>query len=228
LVRWRHPRKGLLTPASFLTVAENTGLLRTIDACVIDQVAGTAAGWAKAGIDFGRIAVNISAASFTEPDFVHALRERLDRAGMAPHHLTIEVVESIFISERAGGVVGKLDLLRGMGVRIELDDFGTGYAALAHLRAFKVDGIKLDRSFVGGLGVDREDEVITSAIVGLARNLGIGCVAEGIETERQARFLEDLGCESGQGHLFGAPGDEAAATALLRRMAVSTPNFLPA
>ena len=218
LVRWRHPRKGLLPPASFLARAEAGGLTRAIDARVVQQVATIAARWTKAGLDFGRIAVNVSAASFAEPHFVTALAQTLDRAGMDPRHLMVEVVESIFINDDAKSVIGKCDALRCLGVQIELDDFGTGYAALAHLRTFNVDGIKLDRSFLAGVGTNREDEVIIGAIVGLANNLGLCCVAEGIETERQLQFLRELGCQNGQGYLFGRPADGASVTAWLRHL----------
>ena len=219
LVRWRHPRKGLLSPASFLARAEAVGLTRAIDARVIEQVATFAAQWTKAGLDFGRIAVNISAGSFADPHFVTTLAQTLDRAGMDPRHLMVEVVESIFINDDADNVIGKFDELRRLGIQIELDDFGTGYAALAHLRAFKVDGIKLDRSFVAGVGKSREDEIIVSAVVGLANNLGLCCVAEGIETDRQLEFLRELGCQNGQGYLFGRPAEGASVTAWLSHLA---------
>ena len=218
LVRWHHPRKGLLSPASFLARAEVAGLIREIDARVVQQVATLAARWTKAGFDFGRIAVNVSAASFAEPHFVTALARTLDRAGMNPRHLMVEVVESIFINDDAESVIGKCDELRRLGVQIELDDFGTGYAALAHLRTFKVDGIKLDRSFVSGVGTNREDEIIVGAVVGLANNLGLCCVAEGIETDRQLEFLRELGCENGQGYLFGRPADGASVTVWLSHL----------
>lgn len=219
LVRWNHPRKGLLAPSNFLARAEAGGLTRAIDARVAQQVATLAARWTRAGFDFGRIAINVSAGSFAEPHFVTALAQTLDRAGMDPRHLVIEVVESIFINDGAGNVIEKIDELRRMGVKIELDDFGTGYAALAHLRTFKVDGIKLDHSFVAGVDTNRENEIIVGAVVGLANNLGIGCVAEGIETERQLEFLRDIGCESGQGYLFGRAADGASVTAWLRDLA---------
>ena len=219
LVRWRHPRKGLLSPSSFLARAEAVGLTRAIDAHVIQQVATFAAQWTKAGLDFGRIAVNISAGSFAEPHFVSALAQTLERAGMDPRHFMVEVVESIFINDDADNVIGKFNELRRLGIQIELDDFGTGYAALAHLRAFKVDGIKLDRSFVAGVGTNREDEIIVGAVVGLANNLGLCCVAEGIETDRQLEFLRELGCKNGQGYLFGRPAAGASVTAWLSRLA---------
>ena len=215
LVRWRHPRKGLLSPSSFLARAEAVGLTRAIDALIVQQVAGLAAQWTKTGLDFGRIAVNISAGSFAEPHFVTTLAQTLDRAGMHPRHLTVEVVESVFINDDPDNVIGKFDELRRLGIQIELDDFGTGYAALAHLRAFKVDGIKLDRSFVAGVGTNRDDEIIVGAVVGLANNLGLCCVAEGIETNRQLEFLRELGCENGQGYLFGRPADGPCVTAWL-------------
>lgn len=219
LVRWRHPRKGLLFPPSFLAHADAVGLTRAIDVRVIEQVATLAAQWTKAGLDFGHIAVNISARSFAEPNFVSKLAQALAQANMNPSHLVVEVVESIFINDNAENVNGKFDELRRLGIKIELDDFGTGYAALSHLRAFKVDGIKLDRSFIAGIGTDTNDEILVSAIVGLGNNLGLCCVAEGIETDRQLEFLRGLGCENGQGYLFGRPADGASVTPWLSQLA---------
>ena len=136
--------------------------------------------------------------------------------GVPPQRFAVEMVESAFIGGHATEVAAKLSKLRQLGIGIDLDDFGTGYASLTHLRLFQVDRIKLDASFVEGIGDDPDDDIIVTAIVRLAKSLGLRCVAEGVETQRQFDFLAKLGCDDVQGYLFARPMDERRMTTWLR------------
>jgi diguanylate cyclase (GGDEF)-like protein/PAS domain S-box-containing protein len=215
LVRWRHPQRGVLGPGEFLEFAAEAGLLTELDQCVAERAIAAAAGWARAGLDYGVLAVNLSGDSFANSNLADQLAALLAAHGVPPQRFALEMVERAFVAEHASEVAAKLARLRALGVGIDLDDFGTGYASLTHLRLFPVDRIKLDAGFIKGVGDDPDDDIIVTAIVRLTKSLGLRCVAEGVETRRQFDFLAGLGCDEVQGYLFARPMDERRMTAWL-------------
>jgi diguanylate cyclase (GGDEF)-like protein len=206
LVRWEHPRLGLLGPDRFVDIAEESGLIRSIGAWVLRHAAAQAAGWRAA--DPGgpplELAVNLSARQLSRPDaLVEMVTEVLRDTGLPPALLALEITESALVDEGEGA----LDRLRALGVRLVLDDFGTGYASLAQLKRLRFDAIKVDRSFVASLGLadEGEDALLVAAIIHMATALGLIVVAEGVESARQLRRLSALRCAQGQGYHFARP-----------------------
>ncbi len=200
LVRWQHPERGLLLPGEFLTVAEQSTLIDDIGAWVLRE-----AGAVKAASDRpGYLAVNVSPAQLSRHGLVDDVRKVLWDGQIEPGDLVIELTESVMLT---GSEAGREQLreLDALGVRLVIDDFGTGFSALSHLRDLPVSGIKIDRTFTNGLGVDRQCERIVEALIGMANGMGIDLVAEGVETEQQAEILLNLGCRHAQGYLFGRP-----------------------
>jgi diguanylate cyclase (GGDEF)-like protein/PAS domain S-box-containing protein len=199
LVRWRHPERGLVMPDEFLGVAEHSGAIGAIGAVVLDQACRTAAGWTSSPAG-PQIAVNVSARQLSDPGFTDEVVDALHRSGLAPARLCLEVTETSLMEAESG--VRHLVALKAMGVRIAIDDFGMGYSSLGRLRRLPVDTLKIDRSFVAGLGRDEEDDEIVRAVVGLAKSLGLSVVAEGIEDLVQLAAATRLGCDTGQGYLW--------------------------
>jgi diguanylate cyclase (GGDEF)-like protein/PAS domain S-box-containing protein len=197
LLRWRHPRQGLLSPGEFIAVAEETGDIEGIGAWVLKEACSRAAGW-PAGIF---VSVNLSARQFRGDGLVLTVSDALRASGLAPGRLQLEITESLLLHD-GEAVRGTLNTLRAWGVRISIDDFGTGYSSLGYLRTFSVDNIKIDRSFVKDLGDNSRTTAILEAVLALADQLGVSLTAEGIETEAQAERLQAMGCRQGQGYLF--------------------------
>jgi diguanylate cyclase (GGDEF)-like protein len=195
-------------PAEFLEVAEESGLVKGMGGFVMSTALGVAARDASSR----GMAVNVSGRELAEPDFAGRVLRRLGRVGLAPDRLTIEVTESAVVPY-LDGVVPQLSLLRQEGVTVALDDFGTGYSSLTHLRALPVDIVKIDRSFVERVVVDGPDRRIVAAVTELATGLGLGTVAEGIETKAQHEVVKALGCRWGQGYLYGRPAADLAPAA---------------
>jgi len=204
LLRWQRPGHGLVRPATFIPVAEDSGLIVPLGRWVIGEAARQARYWLDLGLDFGRIAVNVAVAQVTRPGFAEDFLGQLALAGVSPERLSIEITESLFLDPQAP-VAEALARLRDAGVEIAIDDFGTGYSSLAYLKRLPIDTLKLDKSFTGDLPHDADDVSITRAILGLAETLSLSVVAEGIETREQRTFLQSLGCARGQGYLFGRP-----------------------
>ena len=206
LARWRHPDRGLVTPDQFLPLAEETGLIKELGAVMLRSSLGQLASWrerlpALAGFT---VAVNVSVRQLMSGDFRELVAEALAMTGMPAEALTLEITETALMNDtKAAGQV--LRQLRSLGVHLAVDDFGTGYSSLTYLKRFPVETIKVDRSFVSGLGIDAEDTSIVDAVVKLGHSLGLTVVAEGVETPLQLTRLRDLGCEFGQGYLFGRP-----------------------
>jgi EAL domain-containing protein (putative c-di-GMP-specific phosphodiesterase class I) len=215
LVRWAHPTRGLVGPADFIPLAEETGFIRRIGRWVLEQACRTAKGWPSvAGAPDGlSVSVNLSAREFARADLVDEVAAILAATGLPASRLEIEITESS-VMDRSEAAVRALAALRAIGVRLVLDDFGTGYSSLAYLRLLPLDTIKVDRTFVAGLGAGSSgpDGSIAAAVISLAHGLGIGVVAEGIETAEQAAALIALGCDSGQGYLYSpaVPAEELA------------------
>lgn len=199
LIRWNHPTGGLLPPDDFLPAIAHTPLMPVVTDWVIATACVAAASWGGGGV-----AVNIAASDVTRASLVPTVRSAIAANGLDPSQLTIELTEHALVSdlERA---TKNLRRLSDDGVRISLDDFGTGYSSLLYLKQLPITEIKIDRQFTGGITGRDEDNAIVSGIIRLARTIGVEVVAEGVETEEQARTLIQLGCHRGQGFLFGAP-----------------------
>ena len=215
LVRWRDPVLGDVSPVEFIPIAEASGLILDLDRTVQSLAVAHIAAWRTAGLDVPPIAVNASPRSVREPDFAGALLSRLDGAEV-PHELVqVEITEGALL-ENSGAVLKNLDALHRAHIGIAVDDFGTGYSSLAYLKRLPLAELKIDRSFVDGLGQDKEDEAIARAMLGLSVALELRAVAEGIENERQLSWLVDHGCLIGQGYHLARPLEVDAFVALLR------------
>ena len=202
LLRWRHPRKGLLGPQEFGQAFEDPHLALLMGERLLEVVMRDMRAWEASGCDFGHVAINVSSAEFARGELPERVLSALDAAGLPPERLTVEVTETVFLGRGNEVVRQSLRALNAAGVRIDLDDFGTGYASLTHLKQFPVDRIKIDRSFVHDIEHDIDDAAIVRAVIHLGRSLGIQTVAEGVENEAQAAYLRDNGCDHGQGYLY--------------------------
>jgi len=206
LIRWRHPELGLMLPAEFLGLAEQSELIVSIGAWVLETACAQAALWQQSGHAGFRIAVNVSAQQFQSGEFVQHVNAALHRSRLRPDSLELEITERSLIS---GGerTLAQFTTLRALGVRMSIDDFGTGYSALSYLKQLPVDVLKIDQSFVRAVATDPADATITSTIVQMARALNLSTIAEGVETIEQMQLLASYGCGRMQGHLF-APAVE--------------------
>jgi diguanylate cyclase (GGDEF)-like protein/PAS domain S-box-containing protein len=206
LVRWHHPERGLVPPAEFIPLAEQTGLIAGIGAWVLDTALAQAAVWASARHDHAALTVwvNLSARQLGDPGLVELVASSLQRHGVEAGQLGLEITESALL-EDAEGAVTALSSLRELGVRLAVDDFGTGYSSLSYLKRLPVDAVKIDRSFVDGLAVDGDDSAIVAAVAGMARALRLTTIAEGVENLDQLRALKRLGCDLAQGYFFTTP-----------------------
>ncbi len=221
LVRWRHPTRGLVSPAEFIPVAEETGLIRPLGLWVLNQACADAMRWP----DYVKVSVNLSPVQFRDRDLADKVADALDRSGLPAHRLELEITESLLLKE-SEAVLSILHEMRAHGVRIAMDDFGTGYSSLSYLRRFPFDKIKIDQSFVRNL-TEREDCIaIVRAVIGLGRSLGMTVIAEGVETEAQFRVLSGEGCDQVQGYLFSAPQPMPAVSELIGRY-VAAPAGAP-
>jgi len=207
LARWRHPGRGLLAPEDFLEVAEEAGLLRDLDARILRDACFRLTDWQCVQQGFSpRLSINLSAASLQDPVLIERVADTLAASGFEARNLLLEVTETSLVKdvERAQQNIVNL---KKMGVKLAVDDFGTGYSSLRYLRQFPVGMLKIDRSFVSGLGRNHDDDVIVSTIISMAASLGIQVVAEGVETADQRTILCGLGCDFLQGYLLGRPLD---------------------
>jgi EAL domain-containing protein (putative c-di-GMP-specific phosphodiesterase class I) len=200
LTRWRHPTKGMIPPAVFIPVAEDSGLILPLGTWALIEACEQAAHWP----DHLKIAVNLSPVQFSTPNLFGVIESTLAKTKLAPHRLELEITERIFMEE-SEKTLTTLHRLKQLGVRIALDDFGTGYSSLSYLRSFPFDKIKVDRTFVSDLAEGTENVVIVQAVVSIARALGMTTTAEGVDTPGQRDFLKALGCDEAQGYLFSAP-----------------------
>jgi len=205
LIRWRHPTRGLVPAFSFLPAAEKAGLMDALDNVVMDQSCAAAAEIASWGYKQACVSINMSMPQLRDPDILKRLIKYMDRHGITPKNLRIELLESTLLDERSDVIVQNVHRMIAHGFAVELDDFGTGHAAIATLRKFAVSRIKIDRSLVQDIDSDAELRVITGAIINLADRLGIKALAEGVETPAEQRTLQDLGCDCAQGYLHARP-----------------------
>ncbi|WP_353631765.1 EAL domain-containing protein [Pseudomonas canadensis] len=201
LIRWFQPRSGWVSPADFIPVAEDSGLIVRLTQWVLRQACEQAQAWRAMGLAPLCISVNISAIDFRQRDFVDNLATLLKQTGLPPTQLELEITESVLM-QNVDETVDILNRIKAMGVRLALDDFGTGYSSLSYLRRFPIDVLKIDQSFVHGLKVSSQDEQLISAIIGMGKSLDLNIIAEGVETVEQLKFLQTQLCEEGQGYLF--------------------------
>ncbi len=206
LLRW-FPSGGPVSPAEFIPLLEDLRLILPVGRWVLERACTLAAAWQQGALRGVRVAVNLSVHQLRQADFVTMLKEVLERTGLAPDLLEIEVTESVLLDDRGG--TATLLALNDLGVRVAIDDFGTGYSSLAYLKRFAVDTLKLDRTFVSDLTTDADDDAIASAVISLAHALGMTVTAEGVETAAQKQFLAARDCDHIQGYLISRPLPEA-------------------
>jgi len=206
VARWLHPDRGLLPPGEFLPFAEESGLLVSLGASMMRNSLSQMARWRAAGHSFanGSVAVNVGSRQLVDSSFLPTVVEILDETGVDPDSVWFEITESALLAD-ARAATSTLREIRGLGIHLSVDDFGTGYSSLTYLKRFPVEAIKIDRSFVSGLGIEDEDSTIVEAVIQLGRALGLTVVAEGVESPLQLQRLRDLNCDRGQGYLFGRP-----------------------
>jgi len=216
LIRWKHPELGIVSPAKFIPIAEETGLIVEIGQWVLRTACAQVKAWTQAGLPALSVSVNVSTAQFKQRKVWHAVRGALERSGIMPGQLILELTESMLM-ENANDSIDMLNELKEIGVKISVDDFGTGYSSLSYLSRFPIDELKIDRSFVSGLPVDRNGAAIVGAIIALARELGLKTVAEGVETDEQLQFLLSRHCDQYQGYLCSRPAPPELFANLLKR-----------
>jgi len=216
LLRWNHPDRGLLGPAAFLELLEENGGIVKIGRTLLRSACGQMARWHTAGFTGLDVAVNLSGKEFWHEGLLANIRDALQQSGLPPHALHLELTESIFMQD-VEAAVAIIQALKALGVAVAIDDFGTGYSSLAHLKRFPIDILKIDRFFVKDIPHSTVNEALIGSVLALARGLGLGTVAEGIETREQLDILRKLGCQVVQGYFISQPVPAEAITALLDR-----------
>ena len=226
LIRWQHPRLGLLTPDRFIPFAEESGLVVPMTEWLIDTIAAQLNRWQSEGISPQRLAINLSPLMFRDHNPSDTILELLTRHQIAPQQIELEITEGLILADAEGAMV-TFSQLREHGFLLAIDDFGTGYSSLSYLNQLPIDKLKIDRSFVKGIPGDPSGEAITRTIIQLAHGLGLRVIAEGVEKEAQEQFLRDLGCHEGQGWLYGKalPADAFAALWREWREAAQSPDL---
>ena len=217
LLRWQSAGRGLVAPGEFISLLEETGLILPVGAWALDTACRQAQAWQQAGLGAARIAVNLSALQFRQPDFAGTVRNILEKSGLIRNAgtLELELTESLLI-KNLEGMSELLNELHEMGVRLSIDDFGTGYSCLSYLKHLPIDKLKIDQSFIRNLPADCEDAAIVNAIITLGHGLGMKVIAEGVETAEQSACLQTMQCDEAQGYLFSRPVPAAEMTLLLQ------------
>jgi len=214
LIRWLHPQRGMVSPAEFVPIAEECGLILPIGRWVLLEACRQARAWSDSGLKVVPVAVNVSAAEFGAKDFLSGVRAVLIATGVEPQNLELELTESVLMHDPESTVV-TLAALKAMGVQLAIDDFGTGYSSFTYLRRFPSDALKLHQSFVQEITTDPEDATIVSAMINIGKSLKQRVIAEGVETRAQLKFLQLHGCSEGQGYYFSRPVAAEQAAKLL-------------
>jgi len=204
LIRWQHPERGLLAPAEFLPYIEQLGLSETLDTWVLDKAANILTRWTAEFNHCWPIAVNLSAQQFQHFQLIEQLQSLVQKHNITPASLELEITETVAMSDLHNGM-SVINKLRNLGFNVAIDDFGTGHSSLAYLRSLPISKIKIDRSFVRELQINRTDATILKAMIRLAHGLGKRVIAEGIETEDQQTILQQLGCDMMQGYFYAPP-----------------------
>jgi EAL domain-containing protein (putative c-di-GMP-specific phosphodiesterase class I) len=224
LVRWNHPKRGVIGPIEFIPLAEETGLIVPIGQFVLRDACSQMAAWRRKYPDASdvSISINLSGHQLSSPTLVADIEQALEDTGLPPDGVKLELTESTLIDDPINAT-RILARLRDRGIKLYIDDFGTGYSSLSYLHRFAIDGLKIDKSFVDMVGRDDRKAAIVPSIVGLAHNLGMGVVAEGVETREQARELTLLDCGEAQGYLFSRPVPRDQAALLIERRILCDP-----
>jgi EAL domain-containing protein (putative c-di-GMP-specific phosphodiesterase class I) len=206
LIRWAHPDRGVISPLDFIPLAEETGLIVPVGEWVLSEALRQISRWRRRYPMTGdySLSVNLSARQLASPDLVAAVAGALASSAVPASSVYLEITETTLLSQVASNL-DTLRSLRDLGVHLAVDDFGTGYSSLSYLRQLPIDSLKIDRSFIDGLGRDSHDTAIVEAVIGLAKVLDLDVVAEGVETQSQLELLREMGCRSGQGFLFSEP-----------------------
>jgi EAL domain-containing protein (putative c-di-GMP-specific phosphodiesterase class I) len=204
LVRWNHPKQGLISPIKFIPLAEETGLILPIGDWVLREACRQNRAWQIAGLPPLAVSVNVSARQFRERDLASRVVRALKDSGLEAKYLELELTESLIMQDLDLAVATMKDL-QGLGVQLSIDDFGTGYSSLSALKTFPVARLKIDKSFVDGILADENDMAVASAVISLGQKLNLRVIAEGVETEAQAAFLRGINCDEMQGYLFSRP-----------------------
>jgi diguanylate cyclase (GGDEF)-like protein len=220
LVRWLHPKRGLLLPDSFIPIAEETSLIVPIGEWILETACEQSRNWQSFNLSPMRVSVNISSIQFMQKNFLETVRRILTATGLDPSHLEFELTESL-IMEHAEANIYTLAELKAMGLHLSIDDFGTGYSSLSYLKRFPINSVKIDKSFVQDLDKDPDSASIVKAIIAMAHNLNMTVTAEGVETQQQMAFLQEYKCDKVQGYLFSPPFSSESLLPFLR-----TGNYL--
>jgi diguanylate cyclase (GGDEF)-like protein/PAS domain S-box-containing protein len=220
LLRWRHPRRGMVRPTEFIGLAEDIGLIGPLTERVLERACRQQKVWQRAGVTL-RLSVNLSPVQFREGGVVELIERTLAEAGVDPHHFEIELTEGVML-ESSDAAMTSLRRLRKCGIGFSLDDFGTGYSSLAYVKRLPVQRLKIDQSFVHRLGLDGQDEAIVRAVIDLGHSLGLKVTAEGVESAEQLRRLQELGCDEAQGDLISPPLPAEAFQAVFASSGLST------
>ena len=216
LIRWQHPEKGFISPASFIPIAEESGLIVQIGEWVIQEACRQSAKWRKSGFKPVRISVNVSAKQLQEESLVDTIKQNFETYGVDANTLGIELTETAIIVEPELALT-RLEMIKQLGIKLSMDDFGTGYSSLSYLKRFPIDTLKIDQSFIRSVTVDNEDGALVKAIIAMAHALGMDVVAEGVELQEQLEFLGVHGCDTMQGYLFSRPVPSAELEKLLSK-----------
>ncbi|MCU7886509.1 MAG: EAL domain-containing protein, partial [Candidatus Thiodiazotropha sp. (ex Lucinoma annulata)] len=204
LIRWQHPDLGNISPAKFIPLAEENGLIHDIGAWVMKTACIQGARWLENNFDFGHIAVNVARPQLQHSNFIDKVRTILDETEFPADRLELEVTEG-FIMHNTTHAIQQLEALRVLGVKIAIDDFGTGYSSMSYLKLLPIQKLKIDQSFIRDIPFDTDDMAISEAVIALSKALGLQVIAEGVETEKQVKFLREKGCQEVQGYLFCKP-----------------------
>lgn len=227
LLRWRHPERGLVPPLDFIPVAEHCGLIDALGNDVAQRVCRQLARWRAEGLPLLPVSINVSPRHFERGQLAQQLRAAAEASDLEPSLLRLEITETALMKGWPQEAA-TLDALKQLGMRVMIDDFGIGYSSLNHLKSLPIDGLKIDRSFVRDMTTDERDAAIVSAIIGIARSLGIGVLAEGVESWQHVQQLRALGCEHGQGNYLYAPVTSGICSTLLEQHARGEPAYRPA
>ncbi len=214
LIRWKHPKRGMVSPAEFIPLAEQTGLIVPIGEWVLLTACAQNKAWQDAGLSSIPVSVNLSGHQFTQRNLVSTLKSSLDVSGLAPQYLILEITESI-VMRNTDATISLLHELNEMGLRLAMDDFGIGYSSFSYLKQFPLYAIKIDQSFIRDIDTNADDAAIAKAIIAMADSLKLAAIAEGVETEQQLEVLRELGCGGAQGYLLSYPLPVEEATTLL-------------
>ncbi len=216
LIRWKHPEKGFISPASFIPIAEESGLIVQIGEWVIQEACRQSARWREEGFKPVRISVNVSAKQLQEATLTDVIQKNLQFYNIDPNSLGVELTETAIILEPELAL-SRLEQIKALGIKLSMDDFGTGYSSLSYLKRYPIDTLKIDQAFIRSVTVDNEDGALVKAIIAMAHALGMDVVAEGVELQEQLEFLGVHGCDTMQGYLFSRPVPAAELETLLRK-----------